>query len=324
MRLPFLKYRHWLEYNLIFLTEHFLGSDFFNPPGSIKQKLTDAIYNALNGRELPPPSQIHDMTDPRVVKTSKHYVLYKGIAKKWPAYQKWNLSYFKEVYGDRNVQIDASKGIVDPTAPQVMETIKLKDYIEEMEQGSRKYLKLSYLAQTEKSLQQDLDLNWLKNFRTKFSVGETFYMFIGGKSTITPMHNEFSTTIYIQLYGRKKWIIYPPEERIFLNAISERRPYFFSHFIPGAVNKEYKLGKFARSYEVNMEPGDVLVVPPFFWHYVENQTDSIGVAYKFADVSAAWKSSKLFTLLIFLSTRPSIFYSFFVGRILKKDVILSE
>ncbi len=149
-------------------------------------------------------------------------------------------------------------------------------------------------------------------------------MFIGGKETITPMHNEFPTTIYIQLHGIKKWVIYRPEDRIYLNAITERRPYFFSKHIPDIENSENKIARFATKYEVILEPGDVLVVPPFYWHYIENKTDSIGVAYKFADIFIAFKSSGFLTFLFFLSTRPSIFYSFFANRIKKEDVILNK
>ncbi len=324
MKPSFLKCNHWLKYNLLFFTEHFLGADFFNKPNSAKKKLMDEIYNDLIEKKIDTNLQTNEIVGTEVIKNPNQHLLYKGLAKDWPAYKKWNLNYFKETYGDRAVEINTTKGIVDPNAPQQAETILLKEYLEELEKGSRKYLKLSGLAQKEKSIQEDLDLNWLRSFKKKFSFGETFFMFIGGKETITPMHNEFPTTIYIQIHGIKKWIIYSPEDRIFLDAITERRPYFFSTYIPNAENKEHKIGDFARKYEVLMEPGDELIVPPFYWHYVENKSDSIGIAYKFANLSSAFKSTKMLTFLLFLSTRPFLFYSFFAKRIKKEDSILSN
>lgn len=324
MKPPFLKNLHWLKYNILFLAEHIMGPDYFNNPSSLKKRLSEDIFQDLKNKLPKNEVSTIPITDNKIIHHPSTHLFYKGLAKSWPAYKKWNLQYFKETYGDKEVMINTTKGIVDPNAPQEAESILLKDYINELEQGSRKYLKLSGLAQNEKSIQEDLDLNWLKRLKSKFSFGETFFMFIGGKETVTPMHNEFPTTVYIQIHGVKRWIIYPPEDRIYLDAITERRPYFFSKFIPDAENKQHQLGLFARKYEILMEPGDVLIVPPFYWHYVENKTDSIGVAYKFANIKTAFKSSKMLTVLLFLSTRPFLFYSFLANRIKKEDPILSN
>jgi hypothetical protein len=53
------------------------------------------------------------------------------------------------------------------------------------------------------------------------------------------------------------------------------------------------------------------------WHQVENVNDSIGVAYKFADVFAGFKSSKMLATCFFLSTKP-----YFINTLLpsKPDV----
>lgn len=323
MKPPNIKYSQWIKYNIIFLIEHFTNADFFKNPNSKKNKLTTEIYNDFINLNLKFSAETNEIFNEVVIQNLNEHKLYKGLAKSWPAYKKWSFDYFKEKYGTKDVIINNNKGIVDPKAPQKSETIELKKYIEELENGTLKYLKLSSLAQKEKSLQLDLDLTWLKKFKKIFSFGETFYMFIGGKNTKTPMHNEFPTTIYIQIHGIKKWVIYRPEDRIFLDAITERRPYFFSKHIPDTENSENKIARFATKYEIILEPGDVLVVPPFYWHYVENITDSIGVAYKFADIITSYKSSKLLTFLFFLSTKPSIFYSFFASRFKKEDQILN-
>lgn len=324
MKPPILKYRHWIIYNILFIVEHFLGPNYFKNADSIKNKLTNKIYSDLIRNKTEENYKTKEILNTKISETTDQHVLYKGLAKNWPAYKKWNFDYFKKNYGDRDVTIYNSKGIVDTKAPQNLETIKLKAYIEELENGSLKYLKLSDLAQKEKSIQEDLDLTWLRKFKKLFSFGENFFMFIGGKDTVTPMHNEFPTTIYIQIHGIKKWTIYPPEDRIYLNAITERRPYFFSKYIPNTINEEHKLALFAKKHEIIMEPGDVLIVPPFYWHYVENHTDSIGIAYKYANLALPFRSSKLLTILIFLSTKPSLLYSFFANRIKKGDKVLNN
>jgi lysine-specific demethylase 8 len=129
----------------------------------------------------------------------------------------------------------------------------------------------------------------------------------------------------VQVYGKKKWVLYPAGDRIFLDARTERRPYYFSNVIPDAgPDKQLPLQHLASKREVILEPGDILWVPPFVWHYIENLSDSIGVSYKYANFSSSLKSSRMLTLLFLFTTKPSIIYSFFVTRIKKDDYVLTK
>src|SRR5690554_3523068 len=122
------------------------------------------------------------------------------------------------------------------------------------------------------------------------------------------MHNEPPCNVYVQISGKKRWIIYHPDDFPFLNTHAERRPYFHSGANPNDLDdKGYPYLKYAKKIEVVLEAGDILYVPPFYWHYVENMTDSISVAYKFSNIPIAMKVSKFFTALIFMATKPSVF-----------------
>lgn len=313
MKHDFLKFRHRIWYNFLFVLLHFLGTRIHVWITKFKK----TILIDLEQRQ-----------DDLNKKTSnifpKNTGFLKGAAKDWAATNKWSFDYFKKVYGEREVFLIDTKGVIDPKAPQKAERIKLSHYIEELQKGSLKYLKLSNLTQKEVSLQEDLNLPWLRSLKNRFSFGEVFYTFIGGKNTVTPLHNEFPMTVYIQLVGKKKWTIFPPHDDVFLDVTTERRTYFFSKYAPGKNDAAYPLAKYAKKFEVVLEPGDIIIVPPFYWHYVENMTDSIGVAYKYANIFNGLKSSKLLTFLFLLSTKPSIFYSFFASRIQKDDYVLRE
>lgn len=320
----------WWQYNMYFVLEHLLGdrtryifldNAFSKLNNEILDNLSSSKGEHLASEVLQPLS-----TEKKEVQALKNVpLLYRNAAKNWTACKKWSFEYFSEKYGDQQVIINTSKGIVDPKAPQVEEEISLRTYIDQIKQGTRKYLKLSNLAEKEKSLQKDVDIHWLRKLKKNGSFGEKFYMFMGGEGTKTPMHNEFPTTVYIQVSGKKRWVLYKTSDRLFIHAKATRRTYFTSDFNPDDPDyHKFPMAKYAQKYEVVLNPGDVLLVPPLMWHYVVNETDSIGIAFKFANILESLKSSKLLTSLFFLSTNPNIFYSFFASRIKKDDYVLMK
>ena len=314
----------WVAYNLLFFFQHWIGYErYVRWFSGSRKKLAGNIQTTPGTVKSPIEASAGQLADPSLAR-GRHPILFRQAAASWTAVEKWDFDFFTAGYGDRVIELNSSSGLSDPRSPQEFEQLSLQDYIEQVKAGTLKYLKLSALVQKEPGLQQDLDRPWLEKFKRGTSFGEVFYTFMGGKGTITPLHNEFPCNVYVQVSGQKRWVLYDVSERIYLDAITERRPYFFSKASPDKDNPDLPLQRFANRYEVILNPGDVLWVPPFVWHYVENITDSIGVAYKFADIPASWHSSKMLTALFFLSTRPSILYSFFASRISKEDYVLSK
>lgn len=304
-----IKKNYWLYYNLLLFIQHFTGYTFY-------MKKLSKLHNKIIEKGIKNKILINKE------KKDTNLTLLKNKANDWPAVKKWDFDFFDRNYGDENISMNFMRGITDKNASTQRNDISLRKYIEELKQGSFNYLKLNDLVNKRKELQADLDLSWLTSLKETGSFGETFFYFMGGKGTKTPLHCEFPTTVYIQIEGVKKWTIYPPKDRIFIDAKMDRRTYFFSDFDPKNPNeRNFKYFKYASKNEFILNPGDILIVPPFYWHYVENLTDSIGVAYKFSNVKSSFKSSKLLTLLIFLSTKPFLLYSFIANRLLKKDIV---
>lgn len=328
-----IKNRYWLQYNCYFILEHFLGFKLFNKWfGRRKNNLFNRIdkdHNGLNNSEIYPITELDSskIIDKNEVinKTLEGPVLFRGAASNWKATQNWDLDFFEKHYGNREIVINDLVGIIDPNNPQKFRKISLKKYISLLKNGSLEYLKFSPLVQDEITLQNDLDLKWMKRFEKFGSFGRTFYLFIGGKGSITPIHNEFPSVVYVQIKGRKKWTMYLPKDRIYLDPRTERRIYFYTNANPNSNDiKNYPLLPYARKFEAILEPGDVLWFPPFAWHHVENLEESIGVSYKFVNIGMGLKSSKLLTMLIFMATKPNLFFTFIASRFKKSDYALSK
>ena len=175
------------------------------------------------------------------------------------------------------------------------------------------------------TLRKDFDLAFLKRFHLPTTFGQQFFMFMGNTESMTPVHCGFANTVFIQVTGKKKWILWAPNERIFFDPRAERRSYNFSHVDPYVTNDpNFPLYKYARRYEVILEPGDILFFPSHLWHQVENVEGGVSVAYKIVHLPTNFRSSFILTTLAFLATRPNMLLDVFYHRFKKSDYLFTR
>lgn len=300
----------WIKYNILFFIEHFLGQKIYNKIfGGIEKKLYEKIDAEVTSKGRLPELKAIDLkegeytdpfTDPYLP------IIFRGAAKNWNATKNWDFDFFAKNYGDIEVTLINNAGLVKDSE-QNNNVVTFKEYIDLLKQGRKEYLKFSRVLEDKSELISDMDHKWLRKFRTKNARNDLFYFFMGGKGTITPLHDGFAHTVFIQLKGSKKWTFYKTSDRLFVGSRPRRYNYFYSDVDLG--DEKNILAKHAQPFEVIINEGDVLFFPSLIWHQVENVTDSIGVAYKFADLQGGWKSSKMLTLCMLLATKPPIFYS---------------
>jgi hypothetical protein len=94
---------------------------------------------------------------------------------------------------------------------------------------------------------------------------ERVAIFAGPKGTASEMHQDvFSPHVWVaQLRGEKAWRLYPPEE---LGADTAKRIDAFNDAFIGSPASELLL-----------TPGDLLYLPPDWWHQVRNESSSVAV-----------------------------------------------
>lgn len=97
--------------------------------------------------------------------------------------------------------------------------------------------------------------------------GSTFWL--GSKGAHTPCHQDsYGANIVAQLFGTKRWALYPPSAAFTLNPT--RVPYEESSVFSRASRAE--LLTVAGRVEVDLNPGELLVVPKRWWHTVETRS----------------------------------------------------
>jgi hypothetical protein len=323
----------WFKFNLLFTIEHFIGPKMASKLLSrFKKNLVSDIKQnkgiEQRGESLP-LSQIEftsfEEFTSKVKNPLESIALFRGAAKNWPATQKWSKDFFKENYGSTPISLIDNPGLVDPDQKNEFKKTNFAEYFKEVEIDKSKYLRFSRILDNKPELLKDLDLNWLRQFKNGINIGEQTFLFIGEDNTRTPMHAGLTHTIFIQVKGRKKWTIYAANERIFLDALPERYLYFRTHANPNITDDpNHPLLKYGQKYEFVLEQGDVLWMPSLFWHYIENLTPNIGVAYKYTNLPQSFKITKALTTLFFMATKPFILTSFIFNRKNKQDYVFSR
>lgn len=313
------KNSHWLLFNLYFWIEHFIGlklsQKWLSP---FRERLYSNILESLKNINRGGIVQIETIDlekddFPSIDNLNQRPYLFKGAARKWSCIEKWDENFFINELGDYTLNISYDLGFNDQD--KVKLNAKLGTYIQKLKNNKSEYLRFCRIIDEKPALKKDLDLEFLSRFKQSDDL-EEFYFFMGDENTHTGLHCEVTESIGVQIVGKKKWILIAPEERIFIYPIAKRYNHFLTHLNPENFDpQQFPLFPYAKRYEVDLEPGDVLWFPAFYWHYVRNLSPSIGIAYKSLHLKNAVRKSKILTVLFFLRTHPSVVNPF---PILKK------
>ncbi len=304
--------------------DHFFGRKTLFKDRSKYFERLEKVLKEKGESELKP---IERRTDLSKTEFLNHYVakgipvVMEGAAKDWDCVSTWSPQYFKDLYGEDDIVL-----VDQNNSDYPYELIKLKDVIDNMQAGGSKYYRFYPLLSRHPERLKDFDYNWLKERRTRPLVFDSFQVFMGGRGTYTPLHNANQGNLFVQVYGEKKWVLYShyytpiidpsPARNLYRNAPAKIDAGIFNPFEPDHKSP-YHLYKYMEGISVHLKPGDVFWNPPFYWHAVQNPTDSIGVGYRWLSPLNAYRRSPLYFSLDMMSFRPPIWKS--IG-LYKKDL----
>lgn len=202
-------------------------------------------------------------------------VVIKNISKDWPAYTKWNWSYFKSLVGDKRVPLyNNTKSDAYTPINKADDYKTFGEYIDMISDGPAGW-RIFLFNIFDHAPQLVNDFSWpdhlMKGFVKKYPM-----LFTGGATSITHMHFDIdmSHILHTQFLGRKKVLMFPFTEQYKLY----RKPYEvlcladFSNYHLGDGRPDYKMYpalKLAQGVETTLEHGDTLFMPSGYWHHME-------------------------------------------------------
>lgn len=154
----------------------------------------------------------------------------------------------------------------------------------------------------------------LPNLRHRLTALEAFQVFVGPKGGRAELHNANQCNLFTQVYGVKRWslipnyyapVIDPPPIQTAYRSASQPGVGVFDPFNP-VYDGPFEAYRYIDRFEAELQPGDVMWVPPLFWHAVQNETDSIGVGYRWLAPFYSFKKSPLYSLLDACVRKPNI------------------
>lgn len=231
-------------------------------------------------------------------------VIIKDLAKKWPAYKKWNWQYFKQVVGNEkvgiynNVKSDAYTPINKADAYTTF-----GEYIDMISSGPAQWRVFLFNIFSH-APQLTKDFTWPDHLAKGF-VKRVPMLFTGGKGSITHLHFDIdlSHIFHTQFIGRKRVLLFPYSEQYKLY----RKPFEvlsiadFSNYYDAEKSKlnvsQFPAVEFAKGYDMILDHGDTLFMPGGYWHHMEYLDSGFAMSLRALNSSAAGKLKGVWNLV---------------------------
>nr|XP_009480256.1 PREDICTED: HSPB1-associated protein 1 [Pelecanus crispus] len=253
---------------------------FFTPP---------VLNNTFEGEDVKPftPGKAKE-----IVMSLQQPAVFCNMVGDWPALH-WNAKYLSALLDGKTIQFRLGLKTVDLVPQFETRCSYVKATLEEFLAWSCgqpsclsgpfscyeyskywAYADYKYIARVfENKPEIFQDIRW-SDFGFPGRSGKESTLWIGSEGANTPCHlDSYGCNLVLQVQGRKRWHLFPPGDASFL--YPTRIPYEESSIFSkvNVANPDLKrFPKFrnATAHVVTLSPGQVLLVPRHWWHYVES------------------------------------------------------
>jgi len=256
----------------------------------------------------------------------------KDLAKDWPAYTKWNWSYFKQLVGNKKVGLYNNVKSDAYTPINTADDYKtFGEYIDMVSNGPAAW-RIFLFNIFDHAPELIKDFTWpehlMKGFVKKYPM-----LFTGGATSITHMHFDIDVShiLHTQFIGKKRVLLFPYQEQHKLY----RKPFEvltladFSNYSDETKRKldfeKFPALKLAKGYEVILEHGDTLFMPAGYWHHMEYIESGFAMSLRalqpsiFGKLTGVWNLFGMRTIDTLLKkTMPVKWYNWKQKNIYKK------
>ena len=215
-------------------------------------------------------------------------LLLTGMARDWPALQRWTPQSLRERFGSCEVEIQADRN-ADPKYEENKldrrRKVRFAEFVDRVLTGgpTNDY----YLTANNELLRSPEfaplldDIGTLPAFCRRGDLARSAWFWFGPAGTNTPLHHDAVMLMHTQVYGRKRWR--------FISPLETPRLYNYSGvFSPIDIDQpdlvRYPAFREVKVLEVIAGPGDTVFLPLGWWHQVAALDVSISFSFTNLDV----------------------------------------
>lgn len=282
------------------------------------------------------PVDVVDTISPELFR-KKYYdpmvpLVIKNLAKSWPAYNKWNWEYFRQLVGEKKVGIyNNIKSDAYTPINTADEYTTFSSYIDMVSKGPAAW-RIFLFNIFEHAPELTKDFEWpeelMKGFVKKYPM-----LFVGGQTSITHMHFDIdlSHILHTQFVGKKRILLFPFEQqhKLYRKPFEVLSMVDFSNYYDlekSKLNKsEYPATDLAEGYDLTLEHGDTLFMPAGFWHHMEYLESGFAMSLRAMQPSLSGKLKGVWSLMgmrtidtVLKKTAPKWWYGY------KKEKVFSS
>ena len=232
----------------------------------------------------------------RLIEKGEPVVVKNSVVSSWAAMEKWNFSYLADNMGtdtlarvkctnhyltfdpDRTAPLKLS--IALPFTERNMSTSSFFSCIQEPSTCFDGFLGHYYFGRVPDPLQADLSsARMLYRSERDYKAGRQF-VWVSSAGMVTHGHFDQDYNLFVQLRGEKRFTLWSPSQHQLLYMYPRVHPLWHKSRVNLRTPDLTRFPDFAKSraLQVVLEPGDVLYVPPYTWHYVETFSPSVSLS----------------------------------------------